>query len=277
MAGASWYYLWVDGPADHIFHKWYSSTDANCDGVTCSVAGATPNLGGGTHTWYVQTWNSIGYGPWSDGMSFTPSAPTLPGKASLVSPSGSIGSNNPTYTWNEVSGATYYYLWLDGPSGHVFDKWYTAAQANCNGSTCSVAGATPSLTPGAHTWWIQTWNEGGYGPWSHRMDFGIPLPPETATLVSPDGSIATTAPDYTWNKVANSTWYYLWVSQVNADGSLTTIHNKWYEAPPICSGATCSVTPAGVSLSSGNYRWWIQTWNDGGYGPWSNGKSFLIP
>ena len=35
-----------------------------------------------------------------------------PGAATLVTPNGNIGTNhNPTYTWNEVSGSSWYYLW----------------------------------------------------------------------------------------------------------------------------------------------------------------------
>jgi hypothetical protein len=30
-------------------------------------------------------------------------------------------------------------------------------------------------------------------------------------------------------------------------------------------------------LTSGNYRWWIQTWNTGGYGPWSSLMNFSLP
>ena len=138
--------------------------------------------------------------------------PAAPGKASLVSPSGGIGTNNPTYTWNQVSGATWYYLWVNGPSGNIFKKWYTSAQANCNGSTCSVAGATPNLGTGTHTWWVQTWNDaGGFGPWSDGMSFSLATP-GAATLVSPSGSVTTNTPTFTWNQVSGATWYYLWVN-----------------------------------------------------------------
>ena len=111
------------------------------------------------------------------------------------------------------------------------------------------------------------------------MTFNTPVvtPPGTAALISPNGSISDTTPNYTWNSVSGSTWYYLWVSKVNSDGSLTTAHTKWYDASVVCSGATCSVTPDGVTLTSGNYRWWIQTWNTGGYGPWSNLMNFSLP
>jgi hypothetical protein len=97
---------------------------------------------------------------------------TAPGQASLTSPSGPA-TNQPTYSWDEVPGATWYYLWVDGPSGNVIKQWYTAAEANCDGSTCSV---TPGVTLGSgeHKWWIQTWNDAGYGPWSEAVIFETP-------------------------------------------------------------------------------------------------------
>jgi len=108
------------------------------------------------------------------------------------------------------------------------------------------------------------------------MNFGVGAP-GVATLLSPNGAIANTTPVYNWNNVNTATWYYLWVSRVNNDGSFTTVHSKWYESSAACSGAACSITPAGVTLSGGNYRWWIQTWNEGGYGPWSSPMNFTLP
>jgi hypothetical protein len=267
VSGATWYYLWVDGPTDHVFHQWYTSAQANCNGSTCSVAGATPNLGAGTHTWWIQTWNEGGYGPWSDGMSFTSSPP---GKAILNTPSGTIFINNPTYAWNEVAGATWYYLWINGPSGNVFQQWYTAAQANCSGGICSV---TPPMTlsSGAHTWWVQTWNNAGYGSWSDGKSFTV-SPPAAVTLVSPTGSVANN-PTYTWNPVSGATWYFLWV-----DGPGGNVFRQWYTSEQAnCNGNTCSISNATPNLSAGSYSWWIQTWGDTGYGPWSSGMNFSIP
>jgi hypothetical protein len=271
VSGATWYYLWVDGPTDHVFDQWYSSAQANCNGTTCSVPGPTPNLGTGTHTWWIQTWNDVGYGPWSDGMSFTPAAPALPGKATLNFPNGSIGNNNPTYDWDEVADATYYLLWVDGPTDHVFHQWYTSAEANCNGSTCSVEGVTPNLVAGGYTWWIQTWNSAGYGPWSDGMNFSVPLP-NPATLISPSGSIGNNNPTYTWNEVPGVTWYLLWV-----DGSADHLFHKWYSSTEAnCNGTTCSVPNATPNMSAGTYNWWVRTWSSAGYGPWSDGLNFTV-
>ena len=277
---ATWYYLWIDGPAGNIFKQWYASSSV-CTGGTCSV-NSPVTLGGGNHQWRIQTWNSAGYGPWTGPMNF--SLPTVPppGAAALLSPNGSIAVTMPTYSWNKVNAATWYYLWVSkvNPNGSlttVYTKWYESGTV-CGASNCSVAPAGVTLSNGNYRWWIQTWNNGGYGPWSSMMNFSVNAipPPGAAALVSPDGSIADTTPTYTWNKVNAATWYYLWVSRVNSNGTLTTIHTKWYASTAACAGSTCSITPAGITLSNGSYRWWIQTWNDGGYGPWSNPKNFMI-
>jgi hypothetical protein len=83
-------------------------------------------------------------------------------------------------------------------------------------------------------------------------------------------------PTYSWNRVSSASWYYLWVNRINTDGSSTTVHAKWYTSAEACGGATCSITPVGITLSPGNYRWWIQTWNEGGYGPWSSAMNFTL-
>jgi hypothetical protein len=168
VSGATWYYLWVDGPNGNVIKQWYKAMDV-CSSGTCSITDPTI-LGSGAHIWWVQTWNEAGVGPWSDGMSFTF---TSPAKATLTSPNGSTDTNTPTYIWSEVPGSTWYYLWVDGPSGTVIQKWYTAAEANCNGTTCSITPST-TLSSGAHKWWIQTWNEAGYGQWSEAISFQTP-------------------------------------------------------------------------------------------------------
>jgi len=107
-------------------------------------------------------------------MSFTVSG-SPPGAATLISPSGTISTRNPSYTWNAVPNATWFYLWVNDRTGAKIVTWYTAAQAGCTSGTgtCSV---TPSvaLASGTAQWWIQTWNDYGYGPWSTGMGFIVP-------------------------------------------------------------------------------------------------------
>jgi len=201
-----------------------------------------------------------------------------PAAATLISPSGRISTSSPTYSWNAVPTATWYQLWVnDASASPKIQQWYTAAQASCasGAGTCSVT-PTTALATGRAQWWIQTWNDWGYGPWSDAMSFIVSgAPPGAATLIAPAGAIVTRNPTYTWNAVATATWYQLWVNDASASPKI----QQWYTAAQAACGTgagTCSVTPS-VMLATGAAQWWIQTWNDFGYGPWSNAMSFTIP
>ena len=100
--------------------------------------------------------------------------PSPPSQATLISPSGTITEDSPTYTWNAVADSSWYYLWVNDSTGNKIKKWYTADDANCGDGTgqCSVT-PTTELSDGACRWWIQTWNEYGYGPWSAAMAFTV--------------------------------------------------------------------------------------------------------
>jgi len=105
------------------------------------------------------------------------------------------------------------------------------------------------------------------------LSFTPPSPPTAATLLTPNGTISTSTPAYTWNAVNTSTYYYLWVS-----GPF------WHCDPNVVHGCssrraggtgTCTLTPS-TNLPNGAYQWWIQTWNSAGYGPWSLAMSFTV-
>jgi hypothetical protein len=147
---ATWYLLEVSGPSGVVVNQWY--TAGICPAGTCSVVSPT-TVGGGNYSWRVRTWNSAGYGPWSAVTTFSTTIPTLPTAATNLSPSGTIASHTPTYTWNKVGMATWYRLYVNGPSGLVKDQWYQASTI-CNSITnvCTVGGSdSPTLESGAHT------------------------------------------------------------------------------------------------------------------------------
>ena len=58
--------------------------------------------------------------------------------------------------------ASWYHLYVKGPSGLIKDQWYAVA-SSCDTTTCTVA--SPTLESGDHIWWVQTYNSVGYGPW----------------------------------------------------------------------------------------------------------------
>ncbi len=279
VSTATSYYLWVNDSTGNKIQTWYTATQAGCSSGTgtCSVAPST-TLASGAGQWWIETSNTYGNGPWSNSLSFNVQiSGGTPPAATLVSPTGTITTATPTYTWNAVSTSTWYYLWVNDSTGNKIQTWYTAAQAGCSSGTgtCSVTPST-TLASGAGQWWIQTWNTYGYGPWSNSLSFNVQVSggtPPAATLVSPTGTITTTTPTYTWNAVSTSTWYYLWVNDSTGNKIQT-----WYTAAQAgCSSGTgtCSVTPSTI-LASGAGQWWVRTWNSYGYGPWSNPLTFTV-
>ena len=210
---------------------------------------------------------------------FTETQDVPPGPATLISPSGAITENNPTYTWNAVAVSTWYNLIVkDDTEVVIIDSWYTADTAGCGDGTgeCSVT-PVELLADGLHQWLIQTWNEFGEGPLSDGMSFTVDTTgekPGPATLISPSGTITVNTPAYTWDAVENSTWYRLFVW----DSTETEIIDQWYTADEAgCSDGTvqCSVTPETV-LADDSHEWYIRTWNPSGNGPWSDELSFTV-
>jgi hypothetical protein len=178
-AGASYYELYIETSAGVKKHDvWYTAAQADCPvgGVdaSCSIMPtADPALSNGSYKWYVRAFNGAGTSAWSAATAFTVAA-TLPGGATLTTPSGTITNSSPTYSWNAVSGATFYELYIETSAGvKKHDKWYSAVQAGCSsGGTCSIdANPDPALTPGVYRWYIRTYNGAGNGAWSSATTF----------------------------------------------------------------------------------------------------------
>ena len=134
-------------------------------------------------------------------MAFTVASAGPPGKATLVSPTGTITTATPTYTWNAVATATYYQLYVNDSttnSGKIV-AWYTAADAGCGSGTgnCSVTPST-ALAAGAAQWWVQTWNPAGAGPWSDPLSFAVVF---NAGCPQPNGLFINHSTDITANEI----------------------------------------------------------------------------
>jgi hypothetical protein len=175
VTGATWYRLWVNDRAGTRIVQWYTTSETGCPsgGGTCSVTPST-SLNAGAATWWVQTWNSSGVGPWSEPMSFVALNEGAPGEATLISPNGAIADSTPTFTWNAVPDATWYYLWVNDSVGTRIKRWYQAYEVGCSGGTGSCgATAETALKAGGGKWWILTWNASGYGPWSAPLAFTV--------------------------------------------------------------------------------------------------------
>lgn len=118
---------------------------------------------------------------------------------------------------------------------------------------------------------VTEFDEGNNGAYfqSPLLTVGTQYPPEAATLIGDDGSYLSHTPTYSWNVVANSTWYYLLLRDTYGNQ-----YSKWFTAAEACSGSTCSVSP--TTLPPGQYSWTVQTWNEAGTGPTSDPLTFSI-
>ena len=274
--GVTHYHFYVSGPSGFVLDQWFEASSI-CDTTTCSVTlGPSATLMGGNYSWYVQTWNPVGYGPWSNNSqptNFSAAVPTTPAAATLTYPAHgqNIGTDfTPIYQWNKVDAATWYHLYVGGPSGKVLDQWYQASSV-CGASTCSINPGT-TLGVGNHSWYIQTYNSAGYGPWSNNTQptnfntiaTSTPGAPNLTYPAQGQNIGETYNPTYQWSKVNTATWYH-----VSVGGPSGTVLDQWYQASSTCDASTCSVTPT-VTLGGGNYSWYVQAWNPAGFGPWSN-------
>ena len=267
---STWYLLWInDSSGTKVFSHWYRASEVT-SGSTCSV---TPplTLTDGEYTWWIRTYNSVGYGPWSSGMKFTVDTASMPGTVTLISPGRTISDITPTYLWNADNLSTWYQIWVNDASSNtkVFSEWYRAYDVT-SGSTCS---ATPSaeLSYGSYKWWVRTYNSNGYGPWSDPMEFAV----QQATIpiapipLGPSGAIDAGSVTFSWNDVGNADSYWIWLSKPTG-----TYDKTEFIANDICLNGTCSTTDL-ISLI-GNYDWWVQGQNDAGTGPWSTRMDFSL-
>jgi hypothetical protein len=171
-------------------------------GDAIDLAAPSVPLSNGSYNWWIQTYSDAGNGMWSSAGSFTLSPPAT---ASPSTPSGAIASTNPNYTWTAVSGATWYYLWVNSGGGTpIIQTWYPAS-AVCAGTSCSVQPSTSLANGSSYAWYLQTYNASGYGLWSAGSTFNVSgaTAPAAASTSAPLTTTGEQNPTYTWDAVTN--------------------------------------------------------------------------
>ena len=197
----------------------------------------------------------------------------VPGKATLISPKGNIGTSKPTFVWRTVTGSTQYHLKvvdITAPNTLLIDKWYDVAEVT-SGQTCSIL-SEMTFASGTYKWWIQTRNCNVMGPWSYYASFRFAnVSPGKATPISPRGLISTNKPTFVWTAVQSATNYNL---QVENDAG-TFIHVEDFTAEEVTHGTRCSgVLSITLPDDDIDYFWKIQASNDAGDGLWSSYRYF---
>ncbi|CAN2050540.1 hypothetical protein GMMP13_990035 [Candidatus Magnetomoraceae bacterium gMMP-13] len=281
LTGATWYNILVyDSSNQSVISNWFEVTDVSCiGGGTCTILpttedylGATPastRLSTGIYRWWVQGYNALGTGEWSDlnGMSFTVTvaAPTQ------YTPSGNMNTEfKPTYVWSKVASAESYRLIVQNSSGtNLIDEVYQASE--CGASNCSFT-PTTYVEGGNHNWYVGAYNASGYG-WTSATSFSlITSVPGEPVQTSPSG--ATVArPTWLWEH--NGATYYELLLYNPSTGA--TYHQQWYESTNICTETECSVTSesiwSGVDWGTGTYSWYVRGYNPNGIGVWADLES----
>ena len=274
VTGCIYYCLMVKDDHDKVVLKqWYESSDFPAAPKSCS---ATPlqALGPGDYKWSITSWNCAGLSLSSEMKFAVCESTSLPGKATLVSPNGDIGTKNPTFVWNAEQTSTRYCLKVANvrkPNAPIFESCYDAADV-LTGQTCTV---TPKIDLGAgsYRWWIQTVNCKGDGPWSDFLGFKYRKQlPGRSNPLSPAGLTASSQPTFTWTAACAATEYHLQI-----DGDALNVMDVWCDAADVTSGSRCSLLlPNALPDGDSVYFWRIQASNDAGNGAWSSYRYFEV-
>lgn len=238
-------------------------------------------LSSGVYTWSVSC-RTRGRNLYSNDMEFTVCA-SLPGRATLVSPKDTIGSKNPIFVWQPVSGATDYRLKVAkaaSPDSAIFDRTFKSEYVYSDiDQTCSVG---PVLTDDLeqavyYRWWIQAINCKGEGPWSYFKDFRyVPVTPGKSNPISPFGLITTNSPTFIWTAASAATEYHLEVYNRNKSPAddFILVDEGWFDASKVTKGYRCSGTLGPLPDDDPVYLWRVQASNDAADGPWSTWRYF---
>jgi hypothetical protein len=116
----------------------------------------------------------LGVGVALVGIQAAPAEALPPAAATLVSPAGLVVGSGHTFAWQAVGSATFYYLLVnDATASPRLALWFPAGQACPAGTATCLVTLSADFAAGSGTWWIQTWNPDGFGPWSAGMGFTV--------------------------------------------------------------------------------------------------------
>jgi streptogramin lyase len=233
VANADWYDIWV---SDVTTGQVIRNSQVSGTSWTPTMALSPADR----YEWWVRSLSSSGVASsWSSGISFTV---TLLSTPTLTSPSGSIQTVTPTFTWNAVGGADSYELWLADVSARV-SPLLDAGQI----SNTTFTPSNPLAQGHTYLWYVRAHsNNGDVSAWSEAMSFTVPLL-GVPTLTGPIGPMTTTTPTFTWNPIMASSSYELWLVDLNTAQIL--------DVPSI---TTTSFTPTAPLILGHCYQWWVK-------------------
>lgn len=192
------------------------------------------------------------------------SKPVVPvsSKVTWITASGSTSARQRELTWNPVSGAVRYDVWLNDVTNHA------GQVIREQGLTSTSFTPAAELNMGMYQAWVRGIDAlGNPGPWSDKLEMSVILVPQP---ISPLGANAETRPVFQWSGVPGATDYEIWISR----GTNTTA------ALVREGGLTHATYTPTTDLPADNYRWWIRARSIGIgssiIGPWTPAQSFFV-
>jgi subtilisin family serine protease len=278
------YEIYINGPQGQVVYN--ETFEADSFDITCTASFCNRqvedilanDLPAGTYAIYIRaTGSTYGQGWWMG-----------PHTIELVSPSQNApigGINSPidgriTYSWEEITDATYYRLYVQNSSNVVvIDEWVTAAEANCGGGTCAYQSEIP-LVNGEHTWYVRGWKPDTYTPWSSGESFTLTVnPPAPPTLETPT-ELDTLLPDLQWDATSaeGATYFGVYLHDP-LGGVILWDENQWFTREEVCgspTGTDCSVEVPQFLTPGVSYDFWVRSYGAGGIGNWAGPESFML-
>lgn len=247
----TWFYVWLNRDGARYLAFWLQG-----------MTHWTPptDLPAGSYTWWIQPWNQGGYGPWSAPGTFAVQVPAT--VAPLWPAADTAPAATQRYVWQADPLATWYELNIIKDGSLFLDRWYTSSNSVVDPATGQFGVDVSQPALGTYQWSVRGWNATGYGLWSGSPAFAN----GAATPLAPTGAMTYSVPVFSWTAVPGASWYRLWL---NRNGAY--FYSTWIQMSQ-------AWTPTwDFQAYPGNYDWWVQTWNTGGYGPWSASASFTVP
>jgi hypothetical protein len=259
VTGAAHYDLWVD---DLTKNQSQVVRNMNATGTSFTLPAAQALSPGDSYRWYIGAVSTNGKATFWSGARFFNIAP-LPAPTPSA-PTGTLSTDQPTFTWTAVTGAAHYDLWVDDLTtarSQVFRN------ANASGLSYTLT-AAQALSPGdSYRWFIGAVSTNGTTFWSGAQFFSIAAL-AAPTLVSPTGSTSMTTPTFTWNSVTMGAGYEVWVDVVTTTPTVVLLSPK---VPTTSWSATSALT------SGQHYRWWARALSaNGTASAWSNSLDFSV-
>ncbi len=196
---------------------------------------ATEVLGSGTYIAFVRAFNASGEsGQWSVARRFT----VLAAPAIITPSTGGTFDRTPTFSWNAITGASNYDLWVSSRTTN------TVVLRNRFVTATNLTAAT-DFPNGEYTVWVRAQSGSQFSVWSAPRLFSVGTPPE---ITSPTANGTTgNKPTFVWSSVTGTERYELWVTNATTNVRVLYLTNL-----------TTTNYTATTALAAGTYRVWVR-------------------